>query len=105
MLEENVLSSWLREDGREKEERTVGMGSEKKEERGEKRRREGEEKENETGTVKRGSDGFVSVEGFEILSQRGDLESCGGLSWNTFWISLRTCLIVSLRLGVCAGGA
>ena len=28
MHEENFLSSWLREDGREKEERTVGMSSE-----------------------------------------------------------------------------
>ena len=27
------------------------------------------------------------------------MENCGDLSWDTFWISLRTCLIVSLRLG------
>ena len=37
MHEENFLSSWLMEDGREKEESTVGMGNESKEERGGKR--------------------------------------------------------------------
>ena len=30
---------------------------------------------------------------------KGEMENCGDLSWDTFWISLRTCLIVSLRLG------
>ena len=46
MHEENFLSSWLREDGREEEERTVDMSKENEEERGEKRRREGEKEEN-----------------------------------------------------------
>ena len=46
MHEENFLSSWLREDGREKEERTVDMSNENEEERGEM----GEEK----GRTKRG---------------------------------------------------
>ena len=31
--------------------------------------------------LKEECDGFVSVEAFEIFSQGGDLESCGGLSW------------------------
>ena len=63
--EENFLRSWLREDGREKEERTVEMSNKNEEERGEKRTRN--EEENNTG--------------IEILSQRRDLESCGDLSW------------------------
>ena len=81
MHEENFLSSWLREDGREKDERTVDMSNENEEERGEKRRREGEKEENETVTVKRRCDGFVSVESSAIFSQGRDLESCGDLSW------------------------
>ena len=68
MHEENVLSSWLRKDRREKEERTVKMSDENEEERGEKRKREGEKEENKTGSVKRRCDGFVSVEAFEIFS-------------------------------------
>ena len=59
--EENFSSSWLREDGREKEERTVGMGNENEEERSEKRRREGKREENETGTVTRRCGDFISV--------------------------------------------
>ena len=70
MHEEKFLGSWLREDGREKEEGTVGMGNESKEERGEKGRTEGETEENETGTVERRCDGFVSVEAFEIFWSR-----------------------------------
>ena len=58
MHEEDFLSSWLRVDGREKEEGTVGMGNESNEERGEKV---------ETVTAERRCDGFVSVEAFEIL--------------------------------------
>ena len=81
MHDENFLSSWLREDGREKEERTVKMSGDIEEERGEKRKREGEKEENETGSVKRRCNGFVSVKAFDIFSQGGDLESCGGLSW------------------------
>ena len=73
--EENVLSSWFREDGRVKEERTVEMSTENEEERGEKRRREGEKEENETGRVKRRCEDFVSVEASEIFSQEADLES------------------------------
>ena len=45
------------------------------------KRGEGEKEENEAGTVKRRCDGFVSVEAFEMFRQRGDLESCGDLSW------------------------
>ena len=79
MHEENLLSSWLRKDGRGKEERTVKV-EENEEERGE--RKSVEKEENETGIVKRRCDG--SVEAFEIFSQGGDLESCGGLSWEDF---------------------
>ena len=38
MHEENFLSSWLREDGREKEERTAKVGEENVEESGGKRK-------------------------------------------------------------------
>ena len=80
MHEEIVLSSWLREDGIEKEERIMETGKETKEERGKKRRREEEKEVNETESAKRRCVGFVSVEAFDIFSQSGDLESCGGLS-------------------------
>ena len=70
MHEENFLSSWLREDGREKGKGTVGMGNESKEERCGKRRREGEKGENETGAVKRRCLGPISVESFEIFRQK-----------------------------------
>ena len=99
MREENFVSSWLREDGKEKEEITMEIGKETKEGMGKKRRREEEKDENETESVKRRCVGSVSVEAFDIFSQERDMESCGGLSWGTFWRSLRTCLIVSLRLG------
>ena len=48
MHEENVLSSWLREDGERNGERMLKISNDNEEERGEKRRREGEKKENET---------------------------------------------------------
>ena len=67
--EEKILSSWLREDGREEEGRMVEVSYENEEERGEKRRREREKEENETGIVKRRCEGFVSVEAFEISCQ------------------------------------
>ena len=51
--EENFLSSWLREDGREKEERIAKVGEENEEERGEKRKRDEEKEENQMGTVKK----------------------------------------------------
>ena len=81
MHEEHFLSSWSREDGREKEERTAKVSEENGEERGEKRKREVEEEEHKTVSVKRRCEGFVSVEAFGIFSQGGDLESCGGFSW------------------------
>ena len=60
MHEENFLSSWLREDWREKEERLVKMSDENEDERGETLKREGEKEENKTGRC----EGFVSVEVF-----------------------------------------
>ena len=66
MHEEHVLSRWLGEDGREKEERIMKIGKEIKEEMGKKRRREEEKEEDETGSVKRRWDGSFSVEAFEI---------------------------------------
>ena len=82
MHEENFLSSWLREDGKEREKKEgwkwEGKQRRKKAKRGEEK---GNKEENETGTVKRRCVGSVSVEAFEIFSQGGDLESCGDLSW------------------------
>ena len=77
MHEENFLGCWLREDGKEKEERIIDIGKETKEEMGKKRRREEETEENETESVKKRCVGSVSVEAF-------DIESCGGLSWEDF---------------------
>ena len=53
MHEESFLSSWLREDGREKEERTAKMSGENEEESCKKRKREGEKEGNETGDCKK----------------------------------------------------
>ena len=74
MHEENFWSNWLKEDERGKEERKA-RAEENEEERGEKRKREEENEENETGTVRRRCEGFVSVEAFEIFSQGRDLVS------------------------------
>ena len=103
MQEENFLSSCPREDGRKKEVRTVEMGNENEEERGEERRSEGEKEEDGTETVKRRCVGSVSVEATLTFSVKAE-------TWRvvviflgeTFWISLRTCLIVSLYAGGCA---
>ena len=62
----------------------VEVSNENEEERGDMRRREGEREENETGNVKRRCEGLVSVEALEILSEGGNLESCGDLSWEDF---------------------
>ena len=97
MHEENFWSSWLREDERGEEER-MAESEKNEEEKGDKRKREEEKEVNETGTVKRRCEGFVSVEAFEIFGQGGDLESCGNLSWGDLRRSMRTCLIVSLIL-------
>ena len=45
------------------------------------RNREEEKEDNETGTVKRKCEGFVSVEASDIFSQGRELESCCDLSW------------------------
>ena len=71
----------IREDGKEKEERVMEVGKEAKEELDKKRKRGGEKEENGTGSVKRGCVGSVSVEAFDIFSQGGGMESCGGDSW------------------------
>ena len=46
--------------------------------RGKEKRRK---KRNKTESVERRFEDFVSVEASEIIGQGGDLESCGGLSW------------------------
>ena len=97
MHEEDFWNSWPREDERGKEERMANT-ERNEEEKGEKRKTEEEKEENETETVRRRCEGLVSVEAFEIFSQGRDLESWSDLLGKTSWISLRTCLIVSLFL-------
>ena len=64
MHEDIFLTSWLREDGENKEENNIGDGCEK-------RIREGEKEEDETETVERRCVGSVSVEAFEHFSGQG----------------------------------
>ena len=78
MHEGNFLSSWLREDGKEKEERIMEIGKESKEEMGKKWRREEEEEENETESVKRRCVGSVSLEACDIFVK----ERSGELWWS-----------------------
>ena len=49
MHDEDILSSWLREDGKEKEEKTATVSDESEEGRSKKRKREEEKEENKTG--------------------------------------------------------
>ena len=67
MHEENFWSNWFREDERGKEERTAKAENEEKK-KSEKKNREEEKEENETVTVKKRCEGFVSVEASEIFS-------------------------------------
>ena len=66
------------------------MGKKRKKDKGNRQgdqRREGQKEEErrgeeiETGSVQKSCVGSVSVEAFEFFCQGGDLESCGGLSW------------------------
>ena len=79
--EENFWSSWLRQDERGKEER-MAKADKNEEEGGEKSTSEEENEENETATIRRRCEGFVSVEALNIFGQGRDLESCGDLSWD-----------------------
>ena len=88
MYEENFLSSWLREDGKEKEERKMEVDKETQGDTGKKRRREEEKEENETGSVKSRCVGSFSVEAFDLFCQGRDLESSGGLSWGDLCLRL-----------------
>ena len=82
MHEENFWSNWQRDEiGKED---ITAQAENDEEEKGAKRKREEEEEENETETVKRGCDGCVSVEAFNIFRQGRDLESCGDLFWEDF---------------------
>ena len=67
MHEEDFWSSWLRRDEKSKEERKIEADRKEQEmvKRGEEKREE-----NETGTGKRRCEGVVSVEAFDIFSQR-----------------------------------
>ena len=82
MHEENFLSSWLTEEGKDKEERIrMEIDKETKEETSKKRTREEEKEENETVSAERRCVGSVSAETFDIFSQGEDSESCGCFSW------------------------
>ena len=101
MHEENFLSSWLREDGREKDERTVDMSNENEEERGEKRRREGEKKRTTRGLLKEDVAVLLLWNPLQFLV-KGEIWRVVVIFLGTPRISLRTCLIVSRRHGCCA---
>ena len=77
--EENFLSSWLRKDGKNKEEIIMEVDKETKEETSKKRKREVEKEENETVIVERRCVNSVSTEAFEIFSQ-GETSESGGNS-------------------------
>ena len=90
MHEEDFWSSWLREDEIGKEE-IMAKAERKEEKKAERRKRVEEKEEYETGMVKRRCEGCFSVEAFEIFSEGGDLDSCGGLSWNGLLAALLKC--------------
>ena len=92
MHEGNFLSSWLREDGKEKRENNGNRQGEQ--------RRDGQkvEEENETVSVKKRCVGSVSVEAFDIFSHGEIWRVVVVFLGGTFWRSLRACLIVSLGL-------
>ena len=67
MYEENFLSSWLKEVGADKTERTIEVDKETKEEVSEKMISDEEKEENETVSFKRRCVNSVSTEDFDIL--------------------------------------
>ena len=81
---ENSLSSWLRIDGKNKEETIRGVGKETEEETGKKRLREEEREENETVLVKRRCLLSVSTEAFEFF-RHGEMSESGGISSGDLW--------------------
>ena len=85
--EENSLSSWLREDGKNKEEIIGEVGKETEEETGEKRISEEEREENETVIVNRRCIDSVSTEAFEIFCQ-GEMSENDGNSRGDLWDDL-----------------
>ena len=68
MHEENFMISWLREDGKNKEEGMMEVEEDTREETGKKRIREEEKEDNEIVIVKRRCVNSVSTEAFEIFS-------------------------------------
>ena len=96
MHEEKNLSSWLREDGKNKEGRIMEVHKETKEKTGQKRRREKEKEENETVIVKRRCINSVSTEAFEIFYQ-GEMSENGGNSCGDLWDD--PCVVSCLGFG------
>ena len=83
MHEENVLSSWLREDGKDKKEGHVEADRETEEEMSKQRTREEEKEENKTVIAKRRRVNPVSTEVFDIIGHEEDSETCD--SWCDLW--------------------
>ena len=75
--EENFLSSWFREDGKEEEEIIMDTGKETKEERSEKRRKTRTKRR----VLKEGVSVFFLWRPLKSSVKEGDLESCG---WSFF---------------------
>ena len=96
MQEDNFLSSWLREGGKDKKERQMEVDKENKGETGKKRIREEEKEENQTVIVKRKCVDFTSAEVFDILSQGeawGKLRQFLGVTCGVVLVACRTVVL------------
>ena len=92
MHEEKFLSSWLREDVEDEEERRRKVNKETREMVSRTGKREGEKGENETVVVERRS--VNSVPGDSVM---GRIRTVVGIRGVTFWVTLVVCLSVCLR--------
>ena len=90
------MSSWSREDGREKEERTAKVSEENEEEMCEKNRREEEKEENNTERVRRICEGFCFGGGFLKSSVKVVIWRVAVVFRGICWRIFKTGLSVSL---------
>ena len=81
MHEDSFLSSWLGEEGEDKEEIIIEIEKETKEETSKTRMIEEEKEENETVSAEGRSGSSVSADTCNIFSHGEDPERCGGFSW------------------------
>ena len=96
MLEENFLSSWLREDGEDKEDRRRKVNKETSEEVSRRGKREGDKGEDETVAKRRCINFFFFGDAIEKFSQ-GGIRIVVGILGVIFWVTLVVCLIMCRR--------